>query len=395
MRNKIQAAMVFAILCQVASLQVPAFSATSAHADGRSQWQQLMQQGSAAKAKVDFDIAKAKLEQAASESKSLGTEEQLMSLQALGALAEDCGNYADAESHYRKASELPDSIEAQESLAEVLEKQGRHEQAVEVRDKIPFASAPFATKEISYVISIQPALKKSIVAKLPKLKDLAVNDPAVAKANSWTRLFLRLNPKLEQPTCYVKESSGDKGLDATALAAVEALSLSKPLKRPIVVDFSFDFNMETTDDELLPRTEAQFKNLKSLLAWQQKNLGADNPELANTITAIATNMTSTQAAPAQKLLKRACDIWRSNGIRCQGSYATFQAYGDSLIMSGNYAEAVPVLRDAMTMAMLCCPQNGKQLADCLNSLSVALNETGDKKEAKELSSQAKAISKSN
>jgi len=373
-----------------------AFAVAPGVAGDRHQWQELMEKASWAVNAVEFETADRLFEQAETEANTLGADEQYLTLLARGGFAETQGKYDLATTFYRKAAELPDAYEAQMGLCDLLERLNQHEKAVEERKKVRERSAHEVKVAQDCLTSLQPRIKKDWSPRLPHNKVRYPQFAAQLVQGGWTKVRFRLNPKVPHPIAYVVDSSGERKVNEASLAAIENLQVpdsSKGLEEGAMVDFTFDYNvMVPGQGRSNARVEHQYRNARSLVEWQQKNLGPEHPETAGTLTWAGSLLLKTsQEKAAERAFEKASEIWEKTGIACWGAYNANLQLGQTLIKSGAYAKAIPILRRAVSIAEKTYKPDSKEVADSLAALSKALSKTGKRAEAKEVCDRANAI----
>jgi tetratricopeptide (TPR) repeat protein len=373
------------------------YDGSAVMAEDRSQWQDLMERGSIAEDAIDFKLAQSLFEQAESESKKLGVNEQLLTLLRLGALAEIQGDYSVAESIYRQGCRLPDARQCQFSLWEVVEKQKRPDEARQLRQDAPgLASFSEDDNARKCMPRIRSGLKKpwsKQLAHIYKLSDAYHNGtPGPA---GWTCVFMRLDPSLPHPVGYVMIPSGSSKLDAAAMFAVENASVSDMVNKvnyAIDVDFSFSTLTSFDSEKSTPREQHTYHFLRELVSWQENRLGSHHPQVAVSLSSAANCLaTSGNLEAALTAFQKAVEAWQASGVVCSGTCFTYQRYGEALLRSKKFTEAVSILRKAVNLAERFYQPDTKGMVECKTSLAKALAKSGKSSEAKELKLQINAL----
>jgi tetratricopeptide (TPR) repeat protein len=312
---------------------------------------------------------------------------------ALGALLENQGKYHDAEGHYRLASQGGNVDSASLALLNLIDKQGRHAEAAELRKTAPYTS----DLEHKAGEKIMPLVQAEIRKPWSKgiRKDVAITrplsfaaDPSVPgfKLAGWCSVMFILDPGSTKVSGYVSDSSGNDQLDSFCLHEAEKLSVSKVSQgRVDPTDVMFTFAVNTIGDSPEQRAQHRYFNLRHQLGWQEQNLGPEHPQIAATLTEAGDLLSEMHNyGGAEKALQKACEIWEKSGVTCATTVSTYQKYGANLNRAKRYPEAVEVLQKALKLAEQYSKPDAPDTMDCKRELAKSLTKCSRSAEAQSL-----------
>lgn len=357
-------------------------------------WLTLMRDGSSARNRLEFDKAQTLLQEAEAVSFNLSDEERLLSLMALGFLAEDRGDYKGAENSYRQAIQLPGSDDAKIALLNLLEKSGRDNEATELRKSTPFHDADEYKTAVSSVDKLRVAINRTWTPRLLKMfPNVGSYQALLVGEESWTCVWVYVRPKQSFPVVYVRASSGNLKYDSISLDAAqktEVSSITSGLAFPLTFEQTFDYDRRPPAEEkhAKPYVTDRYRTHNELIAWQQNTLGSQHPEVAVNLTAAAILLDQlSQSEPAIKALAKAVEIWDSRSSISMEAWFTYKQYGEVLAKKKRFDEALPPLRKAFKLAQVVFKGQSQQLLDTKALFVKSLEKTGNSAEARSIRQQ--------